>query len=109
MLTETLETLCYIMPTTFNEFGDNGFGIVKPDFSANSTDVLKYGNHTFQKALHVFIVIELEKAIITEGETEHKIFGFVMKHAISIKNGCPKIGLSFLGIIRKRNVAIDSF
>ena len=106
MLAETLETLCYIATATFNNFGDNGSGIVKPDFSRNSADVLKYGNQTFQKALHVFPVIKLEKAAVTEGKAEHEILGFMVKFAVFIKIGCPKICLAFAWVVFKRNVAI---
>ena len=108
VLTETLKTLRYITSATLNDFGDNGSGIVKPDLSGNPADVLKYGNQSLQKALHVFPVIKLEKAAVTEGKTEHKILGFVMKPAVFIKISGSKICLTFAGMMHKRNVAIGS-
>ena len=104
VLTETLKTLRYITSATLNDFGDNGSGIVKPDFGGNSTDVLKYGN----QALHVFTIIKLEKATVAVWKTEHKILGFVMKPAVFIKISGSKICLGFAGTMFKRNLAIGS-
>ena len=108
VLAETLKTLCYIATATFNNFGDNGSGIVKPDFSGNPTDVLIYGNQTFPKTLHVFSVIKLEKAAVAVWKTEHKILCFVVKPAVFTKISSSKICLAFTGMMHKKNVAIGS-
>ena len=108
MLTEALKTLRHIPSPTFNDSGDNGSGIVKPDFSGNTSDVLKYGNQAFQKTLHVFSVFKLEKAAVTVWKTEHKILGVVMELTVFVKIGCSKIRLGFTGAMLKRNVAIGS-
>ncbi len=109
VLTETLETLRYITPAAFNDLGDNGPGIVKPDFRWNPTDVLKYGGQTLQEALHVFAVIKLQKTAITKWKTEYKVLGFVMKLAIFIKISCSKIRLGFAGAMFEGNIANGSF
>ena len=109
MLTEALKTLRHIPSAIFNDFGDNGSGIVKPDLSGNASDVLKYGNQPLQKALHVFPVIKLEKAAVAIWKTEYKILCFVMKPAVFIKISGSKVCLTFAGVMHKRNVAIGSF
>ena len=91
-----------------NETDKQILSTLNQDNFQNSTDVLKYGNQALQKALHVFTIIKLEKAAVTEGKTEHKILGFVMKPAVFIKISGSKICLTFAGMMHKRNVAIGS-
>ena len=49
MLTEALKTLRNIPSPTFNDSGDNGSGIVKPDFSGNT---YKMSRPNVQKILY---------------------------------------------------------
>ena len=87
MLTESLKSFCYVTPSAFDDLGNNGSGIVKPDFCRHSADMLKHGNQSFQKALHVFTVIKLQESPITEGKAENEIFCFMMKFSILVKIG----------------------
>ena len=67
MLTEALEMFCYIASATFNNFGDNGSGIIKPDFYWNSTDVINANlkvSH-FHITLNLILGSEVIKVVIS--------------------------------------------
>ena len=66
MLTETVETLGCFALAAFNDFGYNSFSIVKPNFLGNAAYVHEHCNQSFGKALHVFAIIQLEIAAITD-------------------------------------------
>ena len=74
MVAETLESFRDLSASTPDYIGDYGRCIIKPYLRRNATYMPEYSGESFEKAFHVFSVVELEIASIAIGETHDEIF-----------------------------------
>ncbi len=99
VLAESLEAFSNLTASAFDDICNDGPGIVKPDFCRNPTDVLKHRRQSFQQALRVFAVVQLEIAAIAMGEAENKVLCFVVEFAVLVEISISEVGLCLAGMM----------
>ena len=105
MLAEPLEAFSNLAASTFDDIGNDGSGIVKPDLRRDTADVLKHRYQSFQQALHVFAVVQLEIATVAMGEAENKVLCFMVEFAVLIEIGVSEVGLCLAGMMLEGEIA----
>ena len=69
MLGKPLEAFRYIASAAFDDIRDDGAGVVEPDLRRYAADVFEDRDKSFQEALHVFAIVQLQITAIAIGET----------------------------------------
>ena len=106
VFTEPLEAFGDLATAALDDVSNDSSGIIEPDFCRGSTDVLEHRNQSFQKAFHVFPVVQLEITAVTVGKTEDEVLCLVMQLAVLIEIGYSKIGLCFARMVFERKITL---
>ena len=98
MLLESQETFRYLAAAAADDRLYNRFGVIEPDLGWHTADVFEYRHHGFQKAFHVFSVVELEIAVVAVGEVHDEVLAGVA-HAVFVKISGTEVTLCLPGLM----------
>ena len=99
---ESFEAFRQHSASSTDYLGYNGFGVVKPQLSRNTSDMIEYGCKSFKQALHILPVEQLKISLVAVGEmTPQGTYLSIFCH-FRKKSAAPKSTCAFTGLVLQR-------